>query len=185
MDRVTVTIDWEPKLLLSGATTFQKNQQRRIGWKLPVIAFIGVVGLMMFLTRTVETQMFGLDHHRPSFEAGVNAGLLQAAIFFVVTFIGYLLFAKHLQRTMYTEAPLFERPWAAALSVEGISTKGPYSHGHHDWAAVVDVIAAKKAIIVSLGAGGFIPLPDSGLPEGVTQADLLRRIEAWRSAADF
>lgn len=182
---MTIVVDWTPTLLGAGAKVFQKRQQRKIGWKLPLLLFVLAVLLITFAIRLIEDMLLRPEHDLASFEAGVVAGSVQAVFFLIVFVVAIVVINRHFRGQFYSGSPIFERPWTVQLSVEGMDSRGPYTYGHTDWAAVVDVLETKTLTIISLGAGGFIPLPNDGLPEGVTQAELLRRIDAWRAAADF
>ncbi len=184
-DKVTVTVEWTPSLLNIGAKKFQKTQQRQISWVSLALLLLIVITVMTVIPRLVEELMMRVEHDRGSFRSGVIAGIIQMIAMLVVVFLGLMFINRKLRRRIYESAPMFDRPWTVQLSVEGMHSHGPYTSGRTEWAAVVDVVEAKTATIVSLGGGGFVPLPNAGLPEGVTQHELLRRIDAWRSAAAF
>ncbi len=48
------------------------------------------------------------------------------------------------------------------------------------WASVMDLISGPLALHVIVGPNQSIPLPDRGLPDGVTREDLRRDIQIWR-----
>lgn len=184
-EKIAVTVDWTPALLGAGSKAFQKRQQRKIGWKTPALLVFVFIFVVFGVFQLLERVLLKPEHDTASFEAGVGAGMVQVVVFLVLFFIAILIVNRQLRRAFYRGSPIFERPWTIQLSVEGMRTQGPYTYGHTDWAAVVDVLETKTATIISLGAGGFVPLPNDGLPDGVSQAELLRRIDAWRAAADF
>lgn len=184
-DKVTITVDWTPALLGAGAKVFQRRQQRGLGWGTPALLVIVFIVMFVGVFRLIEVALQRPEHDSASFEAGVGAGMVQVFVFLVFFFVAVFVLNRKMRGQLYTDAPIFERPWTVQLSVEGMDTRGPYSYGRTEWAAVVDVMETKTATVISLGAGGFVPLPNEGLPEDVTQAELLRRIDAWRSAADF
>jgi hypothetical protein len=184
-DSVTVTVDWTPQLLGAGAKAFQKRQQRKLGWKVPALLFLGLVLVILGVFQLTNHILQTPEHDIASFRAGRTTGYAQSVVYLIFFFVTIIVLTRLHRGQFYTDSPIFERSWTVALSVSGFRTRGPYTQGHTEWAAVVDVLETKTATIISLGAGGFVPLPNAGLPEGVTQAELLRRIDAWRAAADF
>ena len=67
------------------------------------------------------------------------------------------------------------------LSAEGIESESALARGLTRWPGVAAVSETPRATLIWLGALIAMPVPDAALPEGVTRAELLKRIAAWRS----
>lgn len=68
------------------------------------------------------------------------------------------------------------------LSAEGVETQSEVAESLTRWPGVALVSETPRATLIWLGALIALPVPDAALPEGVTRADLLARIAAWREA---
>lgn len=184
-ESVTVTVDWTPGLMTEANGAFRKAAPKTGLWM-----FLGSVFFSFFFAFTFGTDILAAilgvpELHAPSYDRGQHDAVfsilggifLAAALVFVLN--------RVVVRNFYAETPFFERAWSIELSVQGIRTQGPYNNGWIDWPAVVKVVQSKNAIVLSLGGGGFLPLPHAGLPEGLAPEDLAGRIEVWRGAGDF
>lgn len=69
------------------------------------------------------------------------------------------------------------------LSAEGVESESALARGLTRWPGVAAVSESPGATLIWFGALIAMPVPDAALPEGVTRADLLGRIAAWREAA--
>ena len=184
-DRVTVVLDWSTGILNEGNAAFRKSAPQRAKW-----VMIGTYAVIMFFAFVfgdkIALAVFGNQGWETgSYETGFSHG--------VIVFVGALVLAvfflpianRMAIKDFYQDTPYFSRPWTIEVSVQGIVSRGPYNAGTIDWPAIISVVQGKNAIVLSLGGGGFIPLPHAGLPEDVTPDEMVRRIEAWRGAGDF
>ncbi len=69
------------------------------------------------------------------------------------------------------------------LSAEGVAMASDHARGLTRWPGVALVSETPRAALIWLGALIAVPVPDAALPEGVTRADVLARIAAWREVA--
>ncbi len=69
------------------------------------------------------------------------------------------------------------------LSAEGVESESALARGLTRWAGVAAVSESRGATLIWFGALIAMPVPDAALPGGVTRADLLGRIDAWRRQA--
>jgi hypothetical protein len=46
------------------------------------------------------------------------------------------------------------------------------------------IIRARSDRLLQFASGHVVPIPADALPDGMTMADVLARIEGWRAAAD-
>ena len=65
---------------------------------------------------------------------------------------------------------------------EGIVNSNDQSRTEYDWGAISDVADVKSGLAIIIKGWGFIPLLEAALPDGLTKAEALSRINTWRSA---
>lgn len=184
-EKIAVTVDWTPEVLAIGGRAFQKAKPKK-----PLILMLLAIVPITFAIIVFGDQLGLAIRGRDAVSSGsYSTGWLDAIIVYSVTIVAVIFIAARVRQAASgqsaIESPFLSRPWTLTLGVDGIQTKGPYSSGHIDWAAVTDVAYTKSVIVLSMGGGGILPLPHIGLPHGVTPEDLAPRIEAWRTASDF
>ena len=182
---VTVTVEWTPTVLTDGTRAFQKSLPRRNLWIL-----FGIVSVVMFVIFSLGDKILLSLYDAgtlniASYRDGYGDGVIVFVLMCVICVIIFTVAQRMMAPTIYAKTPFFERPCIIELSLHGIRTQGPYNHGHIDWAAVTASAQTKTSLVLSLGGGGYLPLPFNGFPEGLSANDLEARIESWRAAGDF
>jgi len=89
---------------------------------------------------------------------------------------------KKLMREM-DAAPIRQGTRSVVLSADGISSPSSLIVGVMRWSDITDVAEQSDLTLLLFSPIEYIPLPDAGLPEGLTRAALLTQIASWRDAA--
>jgi len=80
-------------------------------------------------------------------------------------------------------APVRTKTKVVYLSEHGLSDFSIPHKNEMTWDYITNVVEYKDVVLLLLSPIEFIPLPDSGLPTGMTRAALLDQIAEWRKAA--
>ena len=70
------------------------------------------------------------------------------------------------------------------LSKNGISNAGFNDDYAVGWRLITDVVETKEATLLMISPIEYFPIPDSGLPEGMTRMALLEQVSNWREMAN-
>ncbi len=100
--------------------------------------------------------------------------------------IVFALLAMRLQnklRRAMSDVPARQEPSSVTLDGAGISGPGALIAGRIPWRWVTEIVDSEDILLVLFSPVEFIPLADSGLPDGMTRAKLKAQIETWREAA--
>lgn len=118
--------------------------------------------------------------------AGVGVELLYLLIGLGAGFAIYSHFHdrgyRRIARLM-AENPAYSGELTARLDRDGIEIRGGASLSRLDWRAVDDVLVLDSGAVALVVPTEMVPLPVEALPDGLTRAELIARIEAWRQAA--
>ncbi|MEM9049786.1 MAG: hypothetical protein AAGC92_13830 [Pseudomonadota bacterium] len=66
-----------------------------------------------------------------------------------------------------------------ALSADGIHRVSDNADCVFRWPAIASIGQAPAGLVLRLGTQGYLPIPDTALPAGVSREDLLDRIHRW------
>lgn len=180
---VTITVDWTPAMMAEANRVFTQSLNRRVKWWL-IVVFAACAGV----GAAFGPEIVGL-FRGPAPGLGYNRGYTDGMIMVIgaafLGVVGMRVAGLILLRRQTSLVPFFERPWTIEVSLAGIRTKGPYNAGRIDWLAVVDVLPGRTVTVISLGRGGFLPIPDVGLPSGMTPGELRTQLALWHNAAEF
>ncbi|RMF34587.1 MAG: hypothetical protein D6754_14770 [Alphaproteobacteria bacterium] len=119
----------------------------------------------------------------------VGAGrfvMIGAGIMAVALFAGFLIRWTLLQRA----ARAAERASAlrrglhvVQMGAAGLRVSAPNCDCFYRWPAVEAVVQCRPGMILRLGTGDYLPLPDSALPAGMSREALIDRIHGWKAGA--
>lgn len=171
MDEIEIQCDWSkiPRQKYSNLLA-----KRFYGW-LPQI-LIPVTGVMTaFLVILV-------------LRAIVNPTDLPAswAVAFVPFYLGYIvakLMNDYWKRRLFKalgSAEIRRQGQSIFLSKHGISISGFDDNYPVGWPVVTEVVETKDTTLLLMSPTEYFPLPDEGLPSGLTRPALLEQIAEWR-----
>jgi len=179
-ESLQVSLDWTPNLFRAGTKACKKDIRRRLGVK-GFLAVALITGVAIIVGGLALGQVFaGPGYHPKSLNLGFLGGFMMFAF---STYVGIRLISFWNSKSIVSNpvaGPYFSGTWRVQLASEGVQADGPHSRIFYDWRAIVDVVKTKGAIVLSLGNGGFLPLPEEGLPDDMTSNELVRQIAAWR-----
>lgn len=173
MDEIKVRCDWSkiPRQKYSNLLT-----KRYYGW-LPqiLIPIAGVIAAFLVIL---------------CLRAIIDPRDLPASwvVVFIPFYLGYIV-AKLLND--YWKRRLFKVLGKAAVSrlkphlyfsQRGISNSGFDDNYPVGWPVVTDVVETKDTTLLLISPIEYFPIPDNGLPTGLTRAALLAQIASWRGA---
>lgn len=145
--------------------------RRRSGWRALGIWVLILVGLAALID-------------------GIRAAELRMEILYVLLgmIFGFAFYTVFLNRSyrrlarMMAANPVYSGERIVTLDPGGAEVRSAGAVNRLDWRAVEGAIQLKHGIALMV-PNDLIPLPDAALPEGLTRAELLARIERWREAA--
>lgn len=85
-------------------------------------------------------------------------------------------------RAVYS-APIRQGVHSITMTADGINSPSSLVAGTLGWSKITEVIEVSDTTLILFSPIEYFPLPDSGLPDGMTRADLLDQIKQWRDAA--
>ena len=168
MKEIEIRLDWQDVDLARLQGMLSGRFHGRYAWPLTIFAvlFVAIFGYRLLALR------FG-----PGGTGLVAAGLA------LIVFAGIARWLNARVRRAIMAAPARRTPSTLVLTVDGIAGSGTLMAGRIPWRHVVDVVDSPKALLVLFSPVEFIPLPDSGLPDGMTRSALRTQIADWRTAA--
>ncbi|PIE08619.1 MAG: hypothetical protein CSA74_01335 [Rhodobacterales bacterium] len=170
MNEITLALDWsEVDVKRIGAELSKRFHGR----------WAGVLTVFLFVFATVVT--FGVAE-TVSPETGSSNGIW-------ALFVGALVFslrARQMNRKLmkaFHAAPVRQEVSTITLNAEGITAPGAMIAGQMPWRWITEIVEREDALLLLFSPVEFIPLPDKGLPEGMTRAALKAQLETWHAAA--
>lgn len=100
----------------------------------------------------------------------------------ILVFLALTIVRRRRLQKMMRMAPIRLGEGRILLDETGFSAPGARIIGGLSWDMVVDVVEDPVGLLLLISPIEYIPLPDAGLPEGMSRADLLARISGWRGA---
>ena len=98
---------------------------------------------------------------------------------FMVVYLMNSYWKRRLFKALGT-APIRQLNRPVFLSKHGISNSGFNDDYPVGWQLITDVVETKDTTLLLISPIEYFPIPDSGLPAGLTRATLLNEITKWR-----
>jgi hypothetical protein len=168
MNEIEVALDWREIEAAKIQSMLSTRFFGRRGWR-----FVGFVATL--------TGIFSYFLGAVLLGPGASGALAVLAAILVFALLATRLQNK-LGRAMF-DLPARQQPSAVMLDAAGIAAPGALIAGRIPWRWVTEIVDSDDTLLVLFSPVEFIPLADSGLPDGMTRETLKAQIETWREAA--
>lgn len=171
-DAITLRFQWNEDLMRNNARLILKGQRRRVfrAMAKPRTAVAFVIVLIIGVALAPSRADFD------AFFPGLALGLLAAFIAFYLT-ADAQSWALH---EIETEMRAQRGDAVVTLNDEGAEMRQGDEVYALKWPAVTRIEEFSKGFMIFTTIFRGIPVPDAALPDGMTRADAMRRVEAWR-----
>ena len=173
MSEIVIKRDWG-EINRAGIARFLNS---RFYGRWPRIIILGVA-LMVLVAGILAAEFLLPRRHVPP-----NWTVAFAPLYFAV--VAAVLLNARWRRRLYralNDAPIRRENLPVRLSRQGISDTGMAPETAMPWRFVTGVVEYRDMVLLLLSPTEYIPLPDSGLPDGLGRAGLLEQIGKWREA---
>jgi len=111
-----------------------------------------------------------------------GSGIIAVGLAVIVFALLATRLQNKLRRAMF-DVPARQEPSSITLDAAGIAAPGALIAGRIPWRWVTEIVDSEDILLVLFSPMEFIPLADSGLPDGMTRERLKAQIKTWREAA--
>ena len=173
MDEIVIKIDWTQ---INRPKIYRQLTKRFYGAAPRFIIFAASMAILI-LSFTALWLAFGRSFF-PRYGTNYFLPLLIAAI-------GMRLLNDHWRKKLLCKmdsAPIRQGIRKVHLTPQGIACPSCLIIGSIEWSEITDVVEQQDMVLLLFSPIEYIPLPDSGLPDGKTRTDLLKQITKWRTA---
>ncbi len=170
MNEIAVALDW------------REIDVKQIGAELR-FRFFGLRASVVSWVLAACATVAGLaiaDAVNPELGPSVNGAVAILAGALVLRLRGLYLYRKLMRAIL--AAPCRQEASTIILDAEGITAPGALVYGRMPWRWITEIVERKDALLLLFSPVESIPLPDKGLPEGMTRAALKVQLETWRAA---
>jgi len=174
MDEIVIKIDWTQ---INRPKIYRQLTKRYYGTA-PRLIIIAAAMALLILSFIVMRATFG-----PSFFPQNGANYIFPLM---CAGIGMRVLNNHWRKKLLHEldsAPVRQGIRSVILTPDGVTSPSSLILGSINWPEITEVVELPDTTLILFSPLEYIPLPDNGLPSGLTRAALLDQIAEWRKAS--